>query len=277
MHHYGRLKAVCLGTPADGGGWTIWKGNLCDNDAYCMSKGVWTPEYMCVLLLKRKEKKKLKKRWPAANRLEKTFSVREIWYMKSTCKSLLEGVFYVCIDQSLFTPIDADFVKCCLFSVWELTLSTLPFTALFSSSNLPCAENVIAVTVTCHFLFISTDDKAFYIEYSAPHMGIFDRSLRLLKDKCWLHSIGTSFMVRTKLASLFFKEMKKPLAKYSLTEKENLIFILCRDVFLLTSLCKTNFSFISFPPCCFTTSIHSLFFITSRWPRGKYMHSFPMA
>lgn len=41
MHHYGRLKAVCLGMPADGGGWNIWKGNLCDNDAYCMSKSGW--------------------------------------------------------------------------------------------------------------------------------------------------------------------------------------------------------------------------------------------
>lgn len=35
----------------------------------------------------------------------------------------------------------------------------------------------------------------------------------------------TSFKVHTKLASLFFKEMKKPLVEYSLMEKENLIFI----------------------------------------------------
>lgn len=44
MHHYGRLKAVCLGTPADGGSRTIWKGRLRDNDAYCMSKCARTPE-----------------------------------------------------------------------------------------------------------------------------------------------------------------------------------------------------------------------------------------
>lgn len=98
--------------------------------------------------------------------------------MKSTCKSLLEGVFYVCIDQSLFTPIDADFVKCSLLSVLyrDLTLTALRFTALFSSSNLPPAENVIAVTVTCHFLFISTDDKAFTLSILL-HTWVFPTDL----------------------------------------------------------------------------------------------------
>jgi len=67
------------------------------------------------------------------------------------------------IDQSLFTPIDADLVKCCLLSVLyrDLTLSAQHFMALFSSSNLSPVENAIAFTVTCHFRFISRDDKAF--------------------------------------------------------------------------------------------------------------------
>lgn len=31
-----------LGKPADGAGRTIWIGRGCDNDAYCMTKCVWT-------------------------------------------------------------------------------------------------------------------------------------------------------------------------------------------------------------------------------------------
>lgn len=97
------------------------------------------------------------------NRLDKAVSVCEIWYMKSTCESLLEGCFYVCIDQSLFTPIDADFVRCTLASVLHRDLTLFAsshffhhFVLLFKPSfGWKCD------TVTCHFLFISTDDKAF--------------------------------------------------------------------------------------------------------------------
>lgn len=98
--------------------------------------------------------------------------------MKYACKSLLGGALYMRIDQSLFTPIDADLVKCSLFSVLcrDLTLSALHFVALFSSSNLPSAENVIAFTVTCHFIFISTDDKAFIFSILL-HTWVFSTDL----------------------------------------------------------------------------------------------------
>lgn len=60
-------------------------------------------------------------------------------YMKSTCKSLLEGASHVRIDQSLFTPIDADFVQRALLCVLhrDLTPFALHSAALFSSSNQP--------------------------------------------------------------------------------------------------------------------------------------------
>lgn len=53
----------------------------------------------------------------------------------------------MCIDQPLFTPIDADFVKCTLLCALyrDLTLFALHSASLFSSSNLPPAENVIAL------------------------------------------------------------------------------------------------------------------------------------
>lgn len=67
------------------------------------------------------------------------------------------------IDQSLFTPIDADLVKCsphsALYRASTLSLHCT-FYGFVLSSNRPSAENVIAFTVTCHFLFISRDDKA---------------------------------------------------------------------------------------------------------------------
>ena len=159
MHHYGRLKAVCLGTPADGGGWTIWKGSLCDNDAYCMSKCVWTPECICA-----DEKRKINKNKGSPLLIQQAReNICEIWYMKSTCKSLLGGSFYVCIDQSLFTPIDADFAERTLLCVLhrDLTLSASRFAALFSSSKPSFSWKCDSITVTCHFPFISTDDKAF--------------------------------------------------------------------------------------------------------------------
>lgn len=106
------------------------------------------------------------------------------WYLKSTCKSLLERAFYVRIDQSLFTPIDADLVKCSPHSALyrDSTLSLhCTFYSFVLSSSLPSAENVIAFTVTCHFLFISRDDKALTFgihrhTHTHTHVGIFNRS-----------------------------------------------------------------------------------------------------
>lgn len=96
--------------------------------------------------------------------------------MKSTCKSLLEGSFYVCIDQSLFTPIDADFVKCTLVSVLyrDLTLFALHFAALFSSSNLPSAENVIALLSLVTFSLFQQMTKLLHSVFCSTH-GYFQQ------------------------------------------------------------------------------------------------------
>lgn len=126
----------------------------------------------------------------------KALSVCVIWYMKSTCTSLFGGSFYVCIDQPLFTPIDGDFVKCTLLCVLsrDLTLFALHSASLFSSSNLPPAENVITLLSLVTFSLFQQMTKLLlllllsfflYILYSAPHAGISNRSLvLLLKDKC---------------------------------------------------------------------------------------------
>lgn len=152
MHHYGRLKAVCLGAPADGGGWTIWKGNLCDNDAYCMSKCVWTQECIrapALSVLKQKHKGGMLLIQQAGGRILCAVSVCEIWCMKSTCKSLLEGAF-LCAYWSVIVYSN----RCWLGEMHPPLCSlqgfnpTLLFTALFSSSNLPSAENVILSLVT---------------------------------------------------------------------------------------------------------------------------------
>jgi len=96
--------------------------------------------------------------------------------MKSTRESLLEGSFYVCIDQSLFTPIDADFVKCTFLSVLhrDLTLSTSHFTALFSSSRLPSAENVIALLSLVTFSLFQQMTKLLHSVFCSTH-GYFQQ------------------------------------------------------------------------------------------------------
>lgn len=205
MHHYGRLKAVCLGTPADGGGWTIWKGRLCDNDAYCMSKCARTPECICADALNRNyvSKGKGRKRCSAANSTGFWENLLcGAWYLKSTCKSLLERAFYVRIDQSLFTPIDPDLVKCSPHSALyrDSTLSLhCTFYSFVLSSSLPSAENVIAFTVTCHFLFISRDDKALTFGiHRRTHTRAYIQQIFFFfschwKIRCSLHSAEATF------------------------------------------------------------------------------------
>lgn len=92
----------------------------------------------------------------------------------------------MCIDQPLFTPIDADFVKCTLLCALyrDLTLFALHSASLFSSSNLPPAENVIALLSLVTFSLFQQMTKLllfflflFYIRYSAPHVGLSNRSL----------------------------------------------------------------------------------------------------
>lgn len=97
-------------------------------------------------------------------------------YMKSTCKSLLEGSFYVRIDQALFTPIDADSVKRALLSVLyrDLTLFASRSAALFSSSNLPPAENVIALLSLVTFSLFQHMTKLLHSVFCAAH-GYFQQ------------------------------------------------------------------------------------------------------
>lgn len=140
MHHYGRLKAVCLGTPADGEGWTIWKGRLCDNDAYCMSKCVWTQECICVAVLNinythphhihTHTKKKKKEKCYATNSTGfwRTFSMRhDIWnFHVSLC---WKGFLYVYWSVIVYSN------RCWLSEMQparDSALSALHYTPLFS-------------------------------------------------------------------------------------------------------------------------------------------------
>lgn len=69
----------------------------------------------------------------------------------------------MCIDQSLFTPIDDAEVKCDLPSVLyrDLTLPRRVSPALFSSSNRPPAQSAIALPSLVTFPLFHTDDEAF--------------------------------------------------------------------------------------------------------------------
>lgn len=117
------------------------KEKLCDNDAYCMSKCVWTQECVRVLVLNGKQVSW--KRCNAAN------SPLQIWYMKSTCESLLGGGFLCAYWSVIVYPN-----RCRLGEkhppLWSSQRFNPPlyFTALFSSSNLPPALNVILSLVT---------------------------------------------------------------------------------------------------------------------------------
>lgn len=92
------------------------------------------------MLNRRKKKKKatvLIKRGTTANSTGLSKHYQFVRCMKFTCKSLLAGASHVRIDQSLLTPIDADFVKRGLLCVLhrDLTPFALHSAALFSSSN----------------------------------------------------------------------------------------------------------------------------------------------
>lgn len=175
MHHYGRLKALCLGMPADGEGWTIWKGSLCDNDAYCMSKCIRMQECICIggrittgaLML-------IQQAW--AN----IICFFDIW---NPHVSLWEGTS--CVYWSVVVCSDRCWLcEACprlVFTIEAYPPFVLHSPTLFSSSNQPKCDSI---TVTCHFLFISADDKAFTFQYSASDTGISNRSLTPLKDKC---------------------------------------------------------------------------------------------
>lgn len=104
----------------------------------------------------------------------------------------------MCIDQPLFTPIDADFVKCTLLCALyrDLTLFALHSASLFSSSNLPPAENVIALLSLVTFSLFQQMTKLllfFFFFFSTfgilLHTWVFPTDLSslfllLLKDKC---------------------------------------------------------------------------------------------
>lgn len=94
------------------------------------------------MLNRRKKEKKatvLIKRGTAVNSTGLSKHYEFVSCMKSACKPLLEGASHVRIDQSLLTPIDADFVKRGLLCVLhrDLTPFALHSAALFSSSNQP--------------------------------------------------------------------------------------------------------------------------------------------
>lgn len=185
MHHYGRLKAVCLGMPADGGAWTVWKGNLCDNDAYCMSKSVRMqgPGIGGIKQNFQKRKGFMLNQHSTGSSKPDPFVRR----MKHTCTSLREEreplmcvLISHCLLQSMLT-----FWSVPSSSVLHRGLTPPPphitfcrFVLLFKP-----AESVIALLSLVTFSLFQWMTKR--SRFSLPlHRGISNRSLVRLKDKC---------------------------------------------------------------------------------------------
>lgn len=169
MHHYGRLKAVCLGTPADGGGWSIWKGNLCDNDAHCVSVRVagvypWISQQIHAN--------------PAFNRLQRT-RVCHIWNTRGCKREPLMCVLIShCLLQSMLT-----FWSVPSSSVLHrgltppLHITFCRFVLLFKP-----AESVIALLSLVTFSLFQRMTKRSRFSL-VLHRGVSNASLVRLKDK----------------------------------------------------------------------------------------------
>ena len=118
--------------------------------------------YRCRIENQKKKKKRESERRPAAN---STGSRKASPRCICTWDMIYEIYMQVFVRGSLLCVYWSVIVyanRCWLGEMQPLLcLRVNPLrAALFSSSNLPPAENVIAVTVTCHFLFISTHDRA---------------------------------------------------------------------------------------------------------------------
>lgn len=168
MHHYGRLKAVCLGTPADGGGWTIWNRRLGDNDAYCMSKCVDTGVDPCC-------RAKYEVIGKSGMWLIQQAPFHPLWYV------IFEIYMKLLVGRSLsYWSVVVGSNRCWLREKQPLSLLFNPLSAalygfvlLFKPSSCWKCDSVYChLSLSLHFRRWQSS----YVEHSAPHVGISDRS-----------------------------------------------------------------------------------------------------